>query len=105
MAKGGSSSSFFTLFVTGLLLATVPFLVEFLTRKTFPVHEKGAVLVTGASSGIGHHAATTLAARRPGILVYAGVRKDSDAQAITDLGIPNLRYSKGANHPILLPVR
>ena len=49
-------------------------------------HASKAVLVTGASSGIGHAIAIRLAA--DGYLVYAGVRKDSELQGLA--GIKNL---------------
>ena len=66
-----------------LLLALLAKLValDYLMHPTFRVHTSGAVVVTGASSGIGEHAAAALHAL-PGsdFLVFAGVRKDSDAK-------------------------
>jgi NAD(P)-dependent dehydrogenase (short-subunit alcohol dehydrogenase family) len=53
---------------------------------------RGAVLVTGASKGIG--LATVKLLARHGFQVYAGVRKESDARAIASTGI----------HPVLLDV-
>lgn len=47
---------------------------------TFVVRSSGAVLVTGASSGIGEHAAKTLAGL--GYTVFAGVRKQQDADRL-----------------------
>ncbi len=44
-----------------LLLAMAPFLIDTLTRVEFPVHNSGAVLTTGASTGIGRHAAISIA--------------------------------------------
>lgn len=55
-----------------VLLAASPFLMEQLFRRAYPVHLKGAVVVTGASTGIGKHAAVTLA--QEGYTVFAGVR-------------------------------
>lgn len=49
--------------------------------------EQKAVLVTGASSGIGRHIAETLAAQ--GHFVYAGARKQSDIDALSKL--PNVQ--------------
>ncbi len=47
-----------------------------------------AVLVTGCSSGIGRETAVTLSRR--GFLVFASVRKETDAGNLGDLNIPNL---------------
>jgi NAD(P)-dependent dehydrogenase (short-subunit alcohol dehydrogenase family) len=59
------------LFVLGVCLV-------FLQLATTPVHaaEQKAVLVTGASTGIGRNMVETLA--REGYFVYAGARKDKD---------------------------
>ena len=48
----------------------------------------GAVVVTGASTGIGEATATRLAAA--GYQVFAGVRKDSDAERLRSRSLPNL---------------
>ncbi len=48
----------------------------------------GTVVVTGASTGIGAACALYLSER--GFQVFAGVRKPSDAQAVTARGRPNL---------------
>ena len=45
--------------------------------------EQGAVLVTGASSGIGRAIATTLAEQ--GYQVFAGVRRQSDGKELERL--------------------
>ena len=47
------------------------------------LHAGKAVLITGASSGIGRHAAEQLAAA--GYFVYAGARKDADLEALNQI--------------------
>ncbi|TFJ86156.1 hypothetical protein NSK_002364 [Nannochloropsis salina CCMP1776] len=65
-------------------------LTVFIFRKRFPVPPKGgAIVITGASTGIGNHAAQYLA--RQGYIVYCTVRKPADVEAIQALGLPNLR--------------
>lgn len=54
------------------------------------VADKGVVLITGASTGIGQHAALYLAERFPNVIVLAGVRKDSDAQIVVSHNKENL---------------
>ena len=55
----------------------------------------GAVLVTGASSGMGKACALRLA--RAGYTVFAGVRKPRDAEALTQVGLSRLK-------PVILDV-
>lgn len=63
-----------------LFVVVVAVLIHFATKSSYPVHEKGIVVVTGASSGIGKHAAAGLAER--GYTVYAGVRSSKDADKL-----------------------
>ena len=51
--------------------------------------KRGAVVVTGASSGIGE--ATALHLRSLGFEVFAGVRKDEDAERLAGRGVDTLR--------------
>ena len=53
--------------------------------------ERGIVVITGASTGIGASAALHLARGHPGWTVLAGVRKEADAAAVFSLGVANLR--------------
>jgi NAD(P)-dependent dehydrogenase (short-subunit alcohol dehydrogenase family) len=53
------------------------------------VESSKSVLVTGASSGIGN--ATVVYLAKQGYIVLAGVRKDSDVQALNDIGLNNLK--------------
>jgi len=62
-------------------LASIPYLLDLATRREYPVPPpEGAVVVTGASTGIGAHAAHSLA--RAGFLVFAGVRKELDGETL-----------------------
>ena len=68
-----------------------------LLKKSYTAHNSGVILISGASTGIGNHAAITLANTNKQFIVYAGVRKEKDFKAILDLKLPNLL-------PILLDV-
>lgn len=65
-------------------------------KKAYKVHKSGYILITGASSGIGLHAAEHMAKHHK-FTVLAGVRKEKDAQEIRNKKIPNL-------HPIIIDV-
>lgn len=56
--------------------------------RAIAIHSKGAVLITGASTGIGRACALQLDGL--GHLVFAGRRKDSDAEALRKLGSDRL---------------
>ena len=73
-------SSLLLIVLVPLLLATLPYLLDRLLSKEFRVHKTGVVIITGASTGIGRHAAEHFAAR--GYTVLAGVRKSSDFEEI-----------------------
>ena len=74
-----------------IIAPLISFLVYILNRKQFPVHLNGIVLITGASTGIGRHAAEYIARKHPGLIVLAGVRKDADSVAISEMKIKNLQ--------------
>lgn len=71
-----------------LSLVTVFYsVVNMFTAPEFKV-QQGIVLISGASTGIGRHAAEHLA--ELGYTVFAGVRKQSDFDSLSALNIPNL---------------
>jgi NAD(P)-dependent dehydrogenase (short-subunit alcohol dehydrogenase family) len=78
-----------------LVLVLLVQAVHLVCRKEYRALTKGGVVVTGASTGIGHHAAVSLA--KAGFVVYAGVRKQKDADTIAAQKVPGL-------HPIILDV-
>lgn len=78
-----------------LLLLLVRQVLAWKGRKHFPPLTGGSVLLTGTSSGIGRTAAVYLAQR--GFTVLAGVRKESDAQALRGIGLSGI-------HPVIIDV-
>ena len=56
----------FLLYIAGLAV-----LIGLVTKKSYPVHSEGIVVISGASTGIGRHASEHLAAS--GYTVYCGV--------------------------------
>jgi NAD(P)-dependent dehydrogenase (short-subunit alcohol dehydrogenase family) len=78
-----------------LVLVLLVQAVHLVCRKEYRALTKGGVVVTGASTGIGHHAAVSLA--KAGFVVFAGVRKQKDADTIAAQKVPGL-------HPIILDV-
>jgi len=72
-----------------LLLLLVRQVLGWKGGKHFPPLTGGSVLLTGTSSGIGRTAAVYLAQR--GFTVLAGVRKESDAQALREIGLSGIR--------------
>lgn len=63
-------------------------LLNYLAQQEYPVHTTGGVIVTGASTGIGRHAAESLA--KAGFVVYAGVRKQADMDSMLSANVDNL---------------
>lgn len=66
-----------------LAITLGPGLINRFLAPDFPVHERGIIVISGASSGIGKHSAFDLADQQPGITVYAGVRSQKDVDALT----------------------
>ncbi len=81
------------MFVVALIgvVASVIGYVSLFGSKTYTVHQSGIVVITGASIGIGRHAAEHLAQKYKSYLVLAGVRRASDAESIRDMRISNLQ--------------
>lgn len=64
-------------------------------QRRYPTHPTGIIVISGASTGIGRHAAEYLASK--GYIVFAGVRKEEDVKSIVNANDLNLR-------PLLLDV-
>ena len=62
-------------------IAAIPPMMDLALRKEFTVHETGAVLISGTSTGIGNAACTYLAEEHPGTTFYCGVRKREHAMS------------------------
>lgn len=71
-------------------VVVILYLINYFSRKKFPVNSTGVILITGASTGIGRHAAETIA-KNHNFLVLAGVRKEKDAEEIRNMKIGNLQ--------------
>jgi NAD(P)-dependent dehydrogenase (short-subunit alcohol dehydrogenase family) len=80
--------------VIGAVLIVFRIITQWLFSKSFVVHKKGIVVITGATTGIGRHAAEFLA--RQGYNVYAGVRKSKDADEIKSMSSRDI--------PLLSPI-
>jgi NADPH:quinone reductase-like Zn-dependent oxidoreductase len=63
-------------FVAVLVALLAYFVGPIFLRPQFPVHKEGAILITGASTGIGLDAA--LALNKLGFTVFGTVRNDRD---------------------------
>lgn len=97
---------FTTIGVALALYATPHTLVEVLTAPTYQVYSLDdaqlAVFITGCSSGIGRHAALSLAAA--GYHVFGTVRKETDALNLTQEYQQQKSSSESFMHPIICDV-
>jgi NAD(P)-dependent dehydrogenase (short-subunit alcohol dehydrogenase family) len=59
--------------------------IHWLLKKSYCVHKNGIILITGAGTGIGRHAAEYLA--RNGFVVLAGIRFPAEEKEIQSVGI------------------
>lgn len=73
------SLAYFIVFFV-LFFVRGPGIINSLLSEEYKVHRAGIVIVSGASSGIGRHAALELA--NSGYTVYAGVRSEKDVLSI-----------------------
>ena len=86
------------LLILPVLLALLPFFLDYVFSRAFVVHKSGLIVITGASSGIGRHPAEDLARR--GYTVLAGVRKQADFDEIES----NRRNGKANLYGLMLDV-
>ena len=85
-------------FGIAIVVLTISYGIPRILRRKYAIHPQGgAILISGASSGIGRHAAVSLAQSDASLLVFAGVRRNIDAESILKENLDNLR-------PILLDV-
>jgi len=77
--------------VAFLVVALAAIGISLLLRKGYTVHDKGVVVVSGASSGIGRHFVEHFARQKPNMFILAGVRSSSDAEKIKEIGLTNLQ--------------
>lgn len=75
--------------VHAVLFALLFMIYTYCTNVEFEVKTSGIVIITGAGSGIGKHAADHMS--KLGFTVFAGVRKQSDFDSIAALHNPNLQ--------------
>ena len=87
-APCGAPPCWLVLAVAAALLAAVPAAFSVSYRTYAVTTGSGAIVVTGASSGIGAHAAEALARR--GWVVFAGVRSEAAAAAVRAVGVASL---------------
>jgi short-subunit dehydrogenase len=75
--------------VVAVLAVTIFVVFYQLPKVTYKTYSSGAIVITGTSSGIGKHAAISLA--KKGYTVFATVRKESDAKELNKLKIKTLK--------------
>lgn len=71
-------------------------IIHFGLQKEYVVNNSGLILISGASTGIGRHAAESLA--KEGYVVLAGVRKESDYNDI-------IGWNSKDNKGFMIPVK
>lgn len=76
-------------------IVAISFIFSHVLRPEFVVHDKGIILITGTSSGIGRDAALTF--DKLGYIVFGGVRKIADAAKLKS-------ETSSRFHPIILDV-
>jgi NAD(P)-dependent dehydrogenase (short-subunit alcohol dehydrogenase family) len=76
-------------------VALIMMAIDFYSCPVYVVHKTGTIIISGASTGIGRHAAEELAER--GYHVFAGVRNEKDQKDIANMNVSTL-------HPLMLDV-
>lgn len=91
-AKGSFIPSFCVCPLIVLAFAVLVSVLVSLASPTYVVHDRGVVIVTGASTGLGRHAVEFIAKARPGLTVLAAMRKEGDYAELAALKLPNVRH-------------
>lgn len=71
-----------------LLLIFILFFFSFIFSKSFKIHSKGIILITGSSTGIGRHITEYLSLK--GYYILAGIRFKHEEDDLNSLKIPTL---------------
>jgi NAD(P)-dependent dehydrogenase (short-subunit alcohol dehydrogenase family) len=83
-------SRLFMVTLSSLLFFLLAFIIQLTNRVAYKVLDKGAIVISGASTGIGRYAAEYIANHFSDYTIYDGVRNTNDARSIENLRLRNL---------------